>query len=119
MVEAAIEKVLIGVDGGECIICFDACSTTKDDMPETAVPCFCKYNIHAACFEEWIMRNEGDVICIICRQRPAIPTHVVIMYNYNEDDALRMYGRQLMFTTFVLLIAVLYAITVIIRVFMT
>ena len=115
MVDAAIQKVLVGVDRGECIICFDDCSTTKDDMPETAVPCLCKYNIHAACFEEWIMRNEGDVICIICRQRPVV-RHVVIMYEYNTENNVCIY--QLAFFTFVLLIAVLYAFVVIIRAFM-
>ena len=121
MLDAAIQKVLVGVDdAGECIICFDACSTTKEDMPETAIQCRCKYSIHAACFEQWIMRNEGDIICVICRQRqPAQhqPAHVMIMYDYTDDDALRIYQRQLMCFTFALLITVLYAFIVIIRAF--
>ena len=119
MLDAAIQKVLVGVDdAGECIICFDACSTTKEDMPETAVPCRCKYSIHAECFEQWIMRNEGDIICVICRQRqPAQhqPAHVVIMYEYNNENNICMY--QLMCFTFALLITVLYAFIVIIRAF--
>jgi len=61
------EKVLVGADTADCIICYEACSTSARDFP---LECECKYTIHTVCFDEWVARNNGEAVCIICRKRP-------------------------------------------------
>lgn len=78
----------------ECIICFNDCLTRKNDI--TLLQCECKYYVHNTCFNQWIMQNEGQIRCIICRKNYPIVTVITSGIYYAHVDNFRNEMEQRM-----------------------
>lgn len=48
---------------GECLVCFNACKTTRKDID----PCFCgcTYFLHKKCYLNW-KKTGTERVCLIC-----------------------------------------------------
>ncbi len=71
----------------ECIVCFNDCTTSKKDI--TLLQCECKYYVHKMCFNQWIIQNEGQLRCIICRKNYPIVTVITSGIYYTQVDTFR------------------------------
>ncbi len=71
----------------ECIVCFNDCTTNKKDI--TLLQCECKYYVHKTCFNQWIIQNDGQMRCIICRKNYPIVTVITSGIYYTHVDTFR------------------------------
>ena len=78
----------------ECIVCFSECATQKSDV--SILQCNCKYYIHNDCFRRWIIQNEGQIRCIICRKNYPVVTVITSGIYYTRVDDFRNEMEQRM-----------------------